>query len=256
MTRRDRFLLPLLFALGSTPLAVPREARAAESPGDRAIRLMDEAMTRAKDQAFEYEVTTQEPGKSKTKLTMRVTIKGKNWRLIEFLAPGDIKGMKALVLSISQMYVYLPAYHKVRRVASNARSQSFMGTALSQDDSSIVTYGDVYAGKLISEGKTEWKVQGARRPGKDFPYARIDFVIRKDLRQPAELVYYNDKGVKLKSETRTDYDCQNNICAPKSMKMTDHTRGGMWTEFSRRSWKIDTGIPDSAFSQRALQRER
>jgi len=30
----------------------------------------------------------------------------------------------------------------------------------------------------------------------------------------------------------------------------------MWTEFARQSWKINTGIPDSAFTPRALQRER
>jgi len=253
MIRRPRSPLPLLVALC---LAAPAAARAAESPGDKILRQADEAMTRAKDQVYEYEVTTQEPGKSKTKLTMRVALKGKQWRLVTFLSPGDIKGMKFLVLSISQMYVYLPAYQKVRRVASHARSQSFMGTALSQDDASIVTYGDVYSATLVKEDAASWTLRGTRRPGKDFPYARLDFVIDKKLLQPVELYYYNDKGVKLKSESRSDYDCQGNICGPKHMKMVDHTRGGMWTEFNRLTWKVNTGIADSEFTPRALQRAR
>jgi len=249
----DRWRCSLLFVLLA---GLPGGARAVESPGDRVLRVMDEALTRATDQTYEYEISTQEPGKAKTKLTMRVALKGKSWRLIDFLSPGDIKGMRFLILSFSQMYVYLPAYQKVRRVASHARSQSFMGTALSQDDASIVTYGDVFTGKLVGETPTQWKVEGTRRPGKEFPYARLDFVIAKDIQQPTEISYYNEKGVKLKSEVRSDYDCQDRICGPKKMRMTDHTRNGMWTEFVRLSWKVNTGIPDSEFTPRALQRAK
>jgi outer membrane lipoprotein-sorting protein len=253
MTLRTRLLLSLLAVVSLPCLAAPARADAA---GDKVIKTMDDAMTRANDQVYEYEITTQEPGKAKTRLSLRVAIKGKSWRLIDFLAPGDVKGMRFLVLSFAQMYVYLPAYQKVRRVASHARSQSFMGTALSQDDASIVTYGDTFTGRLVSETRTHWKIEGTRRPGTAFPYARIDFVIAKDIQQATELYYYNEKGAKLKSEVRGDYDCQGNICGPKTMRMTDHTRGGMWTEFNRLSWKVNTGIPDAEFTPRALQRAR
>jgi len=253
MSHRPCCLLPLL-ALLCLP-AVPTVARA-DAAGDKVLKTTDDAMTRAKDQIYEYEITTQEPGKAKTKLTMRVAIKGKSWRLIDFLAPGDIKGMRYLVLSFSQMWVYLPQYQKVRRVASHARSQSFMGTALSQDDASLTTYGEFYSGKLVAETKTHWKVEGTKRPGKDAPYPRVEMMIAKDHQQATELLWFNDKGVKLKTETRWDYECQGNICGPKKMKMVDHTRGGMWTEFNRISWKVNTGISDSEFTPRALQRAK
>ena len=252
MTRLPRFLLPLV-ALCLPSLASPAYA---DAEGEKAIKTVDDAMTRAKDQMYEYEVTTQEPGKAKTKLTMRVNIKGRNWRLIDFLAPGDIKGMRFLVLSMTQMYVYLPQYQKVRRVASHARSQSFMGTALSQDDASITVFGEAFAGKLLSETKTQWVVEGTKRPGKEAPYAKVQMTISKDVQQPTELLWFNDTGVKLKTETRTEYECQGNICGPKYMKMLDHTRGGMWTEFNRTGWKVNTGIADSEFTPRALQRAK
>jgi hypothetical protein len=241
-----RLVLAILFALPSL------EARA-ETPGEKAMRLMDEAMTRAKDQYFEYDVITQEPKKAQTKMSMTVRVK-KLLRLIDFTAPGDIKGMRVLVLSLTQMYVYLPAYHKLRRVASHAREQGFMGTALSHDDTSISTYGDLYQGKLVGETKTHFRVQGTRRPGKDYPYARIDFAIRKDNHHPDELLYWSDKGVKLKTEARRDYSCQQNICTARVMKMTDHQRNSMWTELVRKEWRVNTGIADSEFTARALQR--
>ena len=130
MNRVPTALPSLLALVGLLSFAVPAWGDAA---GDKVLKITDTAMTRAKDQVYEYEITTQEPGKAKTKLMMRVSIKGKEWRLIDFLAPGDIKGMRYLILSFSQMWVYLPQYQKVRRVASHARAQSFMGTALSQD---------------------------------------------------------------------------------------------------------------------------
>jgi hypothetical protein len=253
MTRVASKLVALLAVVCLPSFAATARADAA---GDKVIKMTDDAMTRAKDQVYEYDITTQEPGKAKTKIQMRVTVKGKFWRIIDFLAPGDIKGMRYLVLSMSQMYVYLPAYQKVRRVASHARSQSFMGTSLSQDDASLTTYGEYFSGRIISETATHWKIEGIRKPGKDVPYPKCELTIAKDHKQPTELLWFNDKGTKLKTETRSDYECQDNICGPKLMRMTDHTRGGMWTEFSRTGWKVNTGIADSEFTPRALQRAK
>ena len=145
---------------------------------------------------------------------------------------------------------------RVRRVASHARAQSFMGTALSQDDASLTTFGPYFTGKLLSETPKEWKVEGTKRPGKDAPYAKVIVTISKEHQQATELFWFNEKGVKLKTETRWDYECQDNICGPKKLKFVDHTRGGMWTEFNRLGWKVNTGIPDSEFTPRALQRAK
>jgi hypothetical protein len=244
--------LALLLGLPLLALAGPRAARA-ETPGEKALRLHDEANTRAKDQYFEYDVVTKEPGKAETTIQMKVKVR-KDKRNIEFTAPGDIKGMKVLVASLTQMYVYLPAYHKVRRVASHTRSQGFMGTALSQDDMSITTYLDVYAPKLVKETKSEWVLELTRRPGQSHPYPRIDMAISKHNHHPLWFHLFNEKGVKLKSETRSDYSCQaGNICTARVHRVTDHTRNGMWTELRRTNWKTNTGAPDSDFTPRALQ---
>jgi outer membrane lipoprotein-sorting protein len=235
----------------------------AESPGDRVIRKMDEAMTQAEDQRFLYDVKTQEPGKKARMLEMDIRIKqykGKNWRRVDFLGPGDVKGMKVLSLSLGQMYVYLPAYRKVRRVAGHVRDQGFMGTTYSHDEISIVEYGPEFTGKLLSETKNEWKVEGRRRPKSTFRYPKVVFAIRKDVLQATEIRYYGDKGNLIKSEVREDYTCKTvggkKICQPRKMKLTDHTRNGAWTSFTCKSWEINTGINDRFFTVRALQRGR
>lgn len=247
--------LMIVFSL----LCVALPARA-ETKGERALRLMDESMTRAEDQFFRQEITTKEPGKDPRVVIWEVTIKGTAFRRVDFKAPGDVKGMKVLVRSLDQMYVYMPAYRKVRRVASHVRSQGFMGMTLSHDDASIVTYSPVYQAKLIEETDTHWKVEGVRRPGQSFPYARIEFDIRKDVRQPEALRYFNDKGVMIKSETRSDYECRDKegarICSPMQLRLTDHTRNDMYSEIVTKEWKVNTGVEDSFFTVRALQRRR
>jgi hypothetical protein len=126
-------------ALLAAPVAVavlavgPERTARADAAGDAALAKVDDAMNRAKTHQFEYDVTNQEAGKAETKLAMRVQMKGEK-RQTEFLAPADMKGTKVLILSPDQKYVYLPAFGKVRRIASSVGDQGFMGMTFSQDD--------------------------------------------------------------------------------------------------------------------------
>ena len=244
----------ILTVLTPCMLLLTTAAVGEESPGERILRQADETMTRAQDQYFLQELVTQEPGKEPRKVKMMAQIKGTEWRRIEFLEPGDIKGMRVLVRSVSQMYVYLPAYRKVRRVASHVRSQGFMGTTLSHDDISIVTYTPLYTAKLLSENDTHWTIGLTLKPGKDFPYAKLEIEILKSYHQLSQIRYFNDKGVKLKTEYRSKFKCQEKICSPWHLKMVDHTRNDMWTEIICLEWKVNTGVKDSYFTVRSLQR--
>ncbi len=234
-------------------LALCGTARA-DLAGEKVMKRMDASFTKAKDQYFEYDIITTQPGKAETKMTMKTWIKGENWRLVEYTSPGDVKGMKALVLSLDELYIYLPAFKKVRRVAAHAREASFMGTALSQDDTSIVTYNPIYEPKLVGEDKDTWKLQSFLRKGKHHPYPRIDWVVLKKYDQPSKVLYYNAKGGIWKTEERLEYSCQGDICNARRMLMTDHSRGGLRTELVRTAWKVNTGVSDSMFTPRSLQR--
>lgn len=236
-------------------MITPGSARA-DRAGDEVLKKMDTAQTRAKDQMFVYDLTTKEPGKSPRALQLKVTIKGESWRRVDFLGPGDVKGMKVLILSMSQMYVWLPAYRKIRRVASHVRDQGFMGTTFNHDDMSITRYSSIFSAKLVSETKEHWKVKATRRPGKDYPYKTLLFTIAKKYRQATEIRYYNDKGAHVKTEVRKGYTCKGEICNADTMKLTDHTRNDTWSEFKKKKWEVNTGVADRFFTVRSLQRGR
>ncbi len=222
------------------------------SDGATVLAQMDESMTRAVDQYFEYELVNEEKGRDPKVMGLKVWIKG-DQRLTEFTAPGDMKGTKALVQKRDQMYIYLPAYSKVRRVASSATSGGFMGTTFSNEDISTVTYGPVYSAALLSETDTDWVLEMTPREGEKSAYSKLEMTVSKKYIQPVEIKYFSDKGQHIKTELRTDYSCQGDVCNAASMKMIDHSRGDAATELIRQEWEVNTGVADDVFSVRSLQ---
>ena len=151
------------------------------------------------------------------------------------------------------MYLYLPAYNKVRRVASHATKGGFLGTTFSNEDISTTTYSQVYQGSLKEETVDHWLIEATPREDAKAAYGKLVLQVRKDRLQPSEIRYFNQKGQHTKTETRTGYTCQGEICNAEVMRMVDHSRNGAWTELRRTAWKVNTGIPDSDFSLRKLQ---
>ena len=241
-------ITPVAGALIATLLTTPALALT----GDEIIARMDAAVTRAQDQYFEYDVINQEPGREGKLMQIKAWVMG-TLRMTEFVAPGDMKGTKALVRSRAQMYIYLPAYSKVRRVASHATSGAFMGTTFSNDDISTVTYGESYTGKLLSETDTEWVVEAVPREGANTAYARLEINLSKQYDQPTEIRYFNTDGQNTKTESRVRYSCQGEICNAESMVMVDHTRNDASTELLRTTWQTNTGLDAGFFSVRSLQ---
>ena len=223
----------------------------ADERGAQLLSDMDAAMTMADDQYFEYELVNAEPGRDPKVMEIHVTIKGEQ-RLTEFAAPGDMKGTRALVQSRDVMYIYLPAYNKVRRVASHLTSGGFLGTTFSNDDISTTIYGPSYDGKFVEETETAWVVEGTLKEGQKGAYTKLVFTIDKTHKQPTEIQYFGKKGAHIKTEVRSEYSCQEDICNAGSMKMTDHTKGDASTELVRRAWKVNEGADDSLFSVRNL----
>jgi outer membrane lipoprotein-sorting protein len=238
-----------LGALVAATLTASGAARA-DAAGDKVLASMDAAMNRAKTLTFEYEIINQEPGKAERKLGMTVKLKGEK-RLSEFLAPADMKGTKVLIMSPTQMYVFLPAFGKVRRIASHVADQGFLGLAFSQDDMATTAYSSAYTGQIASETPTQWKLVATPKAGQTTTYTKIEFTVNKDKTLPSELRYFNAAGTNHKTETRSTYTCEGDVCSPTELKMVDNTKGN-WTKLVRKSWKVNETISDDLFSTRSL----
>lgn len=224
----------------------------ADEKGDKALSSLDQTIFKAKTQQFEYDVSIQVPEKAERKLKLAVFMKGE-FRFSEFLAPSDVKGTKVLVLSPTQMYVYLPAFKKVRRIASHVTDQGFMGMNFAQDELAITSYPKMYSATVASDDGKTMKLALAAKPGADAPYEKLEITLDKAKNLPSEIKYFSGTGTLLKTETRGDYACEKETCFPKTLKMVDHTKNGAATVLKVIKSKINEDIPDSRFSKRALE---
>ena len=222
---------------------------------DALMTEVDDLMNSAEDETFVFSAKTLEKGKSPRLVVLKVWIKD-GMRLTEFLEPGDLKGMKALTLSASQIYTYLPEYKKVRRVASHTSEAGFMGMAYGQAEMALSRYAEVYTSQKKSEDDAAWTLELTPRPGTKAPYPKLELVISKKVKRPTELRYFNDSGKLAKTETRSDFKCKGTICNAGTMRMVDHTKDGLETTFTMSDWEVNTGISKRKFSVRSLQGRR
>ena len=137
----------------------------ADPAGDQILAHFDKAMNRARTLDFEYEVVNKEPNKDERSMSIEVKLKGEK-RLTQFQT-GEIKGTKVLVLSPTQMYVYLPAFGKVRRIASHSKDQGFLGMTFSQDDMALTAYGPQYTASKLSENAAAVTLSLTPKPGQE-----------------------------------------------------------------------------------------
>ena len=73
-------------------------------------------------------------------------------RLVEFTS-GESKGMSVLVEDRDTVYVYLPGFRKVRRVATSEMSQPMVGSDLSSEDMATASWTTVYDASLGQGGR-------------------------------------------------------------------------------------------------------
>jgi len=137
--------LTLLVALSAGPSLLPGAARAG-APSAREI--MDKVtMTRKLDgsEAVVKMTTVDEKGQTREReITMATKLfdGGKTEkRIYRFTAPADVLGTSILVFDYEakadDVWIYLPALRKTRRIVSSQRAQSFMGSEFSYGDLNI-----------------------------------------------------------------------------------------------------------------------
>jgi hypothetical protein len=107
--------------------------------------------------------------KRERKITMATQLFDKGQtekRIYRFLSPTDVKGTGVLVYDYANkpddVWLYLPALRKTRRIVSSQRSKSFMGSEFSYGDLNVPPLDD-YTYKLVREewygGETCWAIE-------------------------------------------------------------------------------------------------
>ena len=188
-------------------------------------------------------------------------------RLIRFLSPADVKGTGLLVFDYEDrdddMWLYMPALRKTRRIVSSEKAKSFMGSEFSYADITPPTLDDFtfhLLGKETVDGLDCWKIEMTPRDEEiadEIGFSKRISYIRSDILVLKKAVYYDVDGElhkELVVEEIREMDPENHKYRPIHMHMTNlqNNRKSILI-IEEIAFKPD--VAESYFTTRYLERE-
>ncbi|KAF2955064.1 outer membrane lipoprotein-sorting protein [Marinitoga sp. 38H-ov] len=122
--------------------------------------------------------------------------------LVRFNKPSEVKNITLLTLSDDEIYLYMPAYRKTKRISGGAKNGNFVGSDFKYNDISLLyneQTGD-YDANLIKETRTEYIVEVIPHE-KDNDYAKIIMTIKKEHMLFKKIEFYNHENKLIKVMT-------------------------------------------------------
>jgi Outer membrane lipoprotein-sorting protein len=145
---------------------------------------------------------TEKSGASRNR-TIAMTTKsyagGLEKRFIRFMEPADVRGTAMLIVDNAntpdEMWIYLPALKKVRRIVSSEKGKSFMSSEFSNADISSPPISDFIHRHLDNSGKNNtWIIEStpvSDEKADDYGYLRKVSYISMDNNQVRKMEFYN-----------------------------------------------------------------
>jgi hypothetical protein len=188
-------------------------------------------------------------------------------RLIRFLEPAEVKGTATLLVEHTDgeddIWIYLPALRKVRRLVANNKKDSFVGTDFS--------YGDIIGHKVEDwryelvesatvDGAETWVVDAVPRDAEvreESGYARRRLWVRKDNHVAVRGRFWDTGGTLLKELEASDVraiDPAEDKWQAFRLQMRNVQTGHV-TDFTFADLEVGIGLDDRLFSERYLDEE-
>ena len=187
-----------------------------------------------------------------------------NKTMIKFISPADVKGTAMLIYDYENtgddMWIYMPALRKTRRIVSTEKGKNFMGSEFTNADMSKPNMNDFQykiAGTENYEGKTCWKTESVCSneaiAGENGFSKKVSY-IEKDTYLCHKVEFYDLQGTLHKTQFIRQYKKQpNGKYFAYQMEMKNEQNG-------RKSImiidKFQTGsnLPESAFTAAMLEK--
>ena len=182
-------------------------------------------------------------------------------KIMFFMSPADVRNTSFMNWSYDEagrdddQWIYLPALKKVKRISSDSKSDSFMGSDFTYDD-----LGDRHPSaddhKLLRREKLNGEdcyVVESIPKEEEYMYSRTVTWIIKDKWIGLKKEFYDEDDEFLKTLTVKKYDKIKDYWIILHSQMhniqKDHT-----TDMLLENLKVDIGVPDSKFTERMMKR--
>lgn len=183
--------------------------------------------------------------------------------LMVFNEPKDVEGTAFLSFSHitgpDDQWIFLPALKRVKRISSNKKSGSFMGSEFSYEDLSsfeVEKYKFTYLrDEACGNGQTCHVIESIPTD-KNSGYSKlISWIDTKELRSE-KIEFYDRKNTLLKTMVIKEYKLyEDKFWRPVVSLMTNH-QSGKSTELSWGELQLNVGLQESDFSKNNLKRAK
>ncbi len=187
-------------------------------------------------------------------------------RIYRFLSPADVAGTGVLVFDYEtdadDVWIYLPALRKTRRIVSSQGSESFLGSEFSYADLNVPKLDD-FSYQLLREEAFEsdkcWVIDvlpKAEQTAQSEGYSKKTYWISQEKLVLRKGVYYGLDGRPLKQLENHDFkllDAERKRYRPLRMEMTN-TQNGRRSVFTSEQVVSAPETKDDYFTQRYLER--
>jgi len=252
-TEMKRFILTNLFVLGIMVYAFAGWAEQSQLTAPQILKKVDDVINAPKDQDLSIKLILVDKDGNEKVREMNMLQKGSDRRLVKFLSPADQKGIAFLSLPDDVMYLYLPAFEKVRRIASHIKNNKFAGTDFTYEDMEAIRYTEKYNPTLQKTDEEHYILQLIPKEGINTDYSKLIMWVRTDNFYPDKIEHYG-KGNKLyKVMVREKIEKVNGYLISRESIMED-LKAEHKTSMNIEKVKFDLGLSDDLFTERYLSR--
>jgi len=197
--KRMLFLLPVILAL-SLQVTLAQQS----DP----VQLMDKSRDLTMSGNIQSTVNltiTEKNGSVRTRKLNMITKSyddGTIKRMVKFLDPADVRGTAMLIIDSKDaqddMWIYLPALKKTRRIVSTEKGKSFMSSEFSNADMSSGSNADFIIRHLPESGKTDtWIIENvpvSDDKADEYGFSKKVTYLEKSSLKTKKIDFYNFDG--------------------------------------------------------------
>ena len=184
-------------------LLLPLLHAAAQLPDAGQIMARSRDLTITGSVKADIKLTITEKGGATRSRTVSMTTKsfagGLEKRMIKFIEPADVRGTAMLIVdnknNADEMWIYLPALKKIRRIVAAEKGRSFMSSEFSNSDMTSPPLSDFVNMHYVNSGSdNQWVIESKpvnEKLSDEYGFSRKVSYISMDNLQVKKIEFYN-----------------------------------------------------------------
>ena len=233
-------------------IAIPPTVAEAATDAAAVLKKLDKDAAAFADVSYVSSMEIWKNGSKRKTLQFDMVMKGLDKQFITFTAPGDVAGMKILMVA-DELWMYSPEFQKVRKVAAHAQSQGFLGSEFTPEDMVMSGLAKHFDGEISGQSGNETYVTITPKADFTSSWSKLELTIDKTKGGVTKITYFDGSGNAVREQTRAGWSKVNGKPFPTEISMKN-LKTNAETVIKLSDIKVDQGVEDDLFSRRTLLR--